>query len=70
MTIKPWHKLKQREQLTYLYIYRGHSKLSGPHDIPKQYIRSIEKMEEEKRKAARKELDETYYNYKERRQKK
>ncbi len=60
MKIKPWEQLKRGQQLMYLYIYQGHGRLSSTADIPKQYIRSIEKMEEEKRKAARKELDETY----------
>jgi len=60
MTIKPWNKLKQREQLMYLYTYQGHSRMSSSYDIPKEYIRQLEKMENEKRKEASKELDETY----------
>ncbi len=50
MKVKPWNQLKRGQQLMYLYTYQGHSKMSSSYDIPKQYIRSLEKMEEERRK--------------------
>ena len=50
MKVTPWNQLKRGQQLTYLYIYQGHGRLSSTADIPKQYIRSLEKMEEERRK--------------------
>jgi hypothetical protein len=52
--------LEQRQQLMYLYIYQGHGRLSSTADIPKQYIRSLEKMQEARRKETERELDETY----------
>jgi len=60
MKVKPWNQLERRQQLMYLYTYQGHSRMSSSYDIPKEYIRQLEKMENEKRKEASKELDETY----------
>ena len=50
MKIKPWNKLTRGEQMYFLYVYNGHSKMSGSYNIPKEYIRSLETMEEERRK--------------------
>lgn len=50
MKIKPWNKLTRGEQMYFVYVYNGHSKMSGSFDIPQQYIRAIETMEEERRK--------------------
>jgi hypothetical protein len=60
MKVKPWNQLERRQQLMYLYIYQGHGRLSSTADIPKQYIRSLEKMQEARRKETERELDETY----------
>ena len=59
MKLKPWNKLTRGEQMYFLYVYNGHSKMSGSYNIPKEYIRSLETMEEERRKATE---DETYYS--------
>ena len=48
MKVTPWNQLERGQQLMYLYTYQGHSRMSSSYDIPKEYIRQLEKMENEK----------------------